>query len=102
MKSFSKGPACTNEGRQMTAGTEEAPSVDADLKIEAVPVDPEQIRKFTSEDEFTELSIIRNVKSGRRDLIAYQSLSLPKGGSSAAREHDRVIIRVPFEPSKAS
>jgi hypothetical protein len=55
----------------MTTGTEESPSVDADLKIEVVPVEPEQIQKFTSEDEFMELSV--------RLLVETASYVLPGG-----------------------
>jgi hypothetical protein len=78
----------TNEGREMTAGTEEAPSDDADLKIEVVPVDPEQIRKFTSEEEFMEVSVRLLVETASYVCVA--ACTLGRSSSSWDRDHAAV------------
>jgi hypothetical protein len=51
----------------MTAEGEKTPDGDEDIKIEVTSVDPEEIRNFTTEDEFMGLAVVQ------------RQLSLPVG-----------------------
>jgi hypothetical protein len=74
---------------KITDGAEKGSGVEGDLKIEVVAVDPQQIRKFTSEDQFTELSVRLLVEAASYVCVAACML-----GNSSPWNRDHAAVGV--------
>lgn len=72
---------------KMTDGAEEASGIDGDLEIEIVAVDPEEIGKFTSEDEFMGLSVRLLVETASYTCVAACML-----GDSSPWDRDHAAV----------
>ncbi|MDQ6701728.1 MAG: hypothetical protein M3Z96_00745 [Pseudomonadota bacterium] len=72
---------------KITDGAEKGPGVEGDLKIEVVAVDPEQIRKFTNEDEFIELAVRLLVETASYVCVAACML-----GASSPWDRDHAAV----------